>query len=54
MTIQEAEKLLKENGLFLKINNETEEIDKTNGVVQNQIPQPGIVVFKENNVYVDV
>ena len=54
MSIQEAEKLLKENGLFLKINNETEEIDKTNGVVQNQIPQPGIVVFKENNVYVDV
>ena len=54
MSIQEAEKLLKENGLFLKINNETEEIDKTNGIVQNQIPQPGIVVFKENNVYVDV
>ena len=54
MSIQEAEKLLKENGLFLKINNETEEIDKINGVVQNQIPQPGIVVFKENNVYVDV
>ena len=54
MSIQEAEKLLKENGLFLKINNEKEEIDKTNGIVQNQIPQPGIVVFKENNVYVDV
>lgn len=54
MSIQEAEKLLKENGLFLKINNETEEIDKINGIVQNQIPQPGIVVFKENNVYVDV
>ncbi len=54
LTIQEAEKILKENGLKLKINNEPEELDKSTALVQKQTPQPGIVVFKENEVFVDL
>ena len=54
LTIQEAEKILKENGLKLKINNEAEDLDKSTVLVQNQTPQPGIVVFKENEVFVDL
>ena len=54
LTIQEAEKILKENGLKLKINNEPEELDKLTALVQKQTPQPGIVVFKENEVFVDL
>ena len=50
LTVIEAEKILKENGLNLKINNESEGLDKANSVVQSQIPQPGIVVFKDNDV----
>ncbi|MBO4293294.1 MAG: PASTA domain-containing protein [Clostridia bacterium] len=54
LTIQEAEKVLKENGLKIKINNEPEGLDKSTAVVLNQTPQPGIVVFKENEVFVDL
>lgn len=54
LTVIEAEKILKENGLNLKINNESEGLDKANSVVQSQIPQPGIVVFKDNDVFVEI
>lgn len=52
-TIDEAEKILKENGLQIKINNEQEEIDKITAVVETQMPQPGIVVYKGNFVLVN-
>ena len=42
------------NELKIKINNELENIDKTTAIVQKQTPQPGIVVFKENEVFVDL
>ncbi len=51
-TIEEAEKIIKENGLELIIQNETENIDKENTIIKNQIPQAGIVINKGNKVYV--
>lgn len=48
-TIEEAEKLLKENGVELVIENQTEEIDKQNTIVKEQIPKAGIIVKKEVN-----
>ena len=54
ITIQEAEKILTENGLNLKINDEPEQLDKANTIVQGQTPQPGIVIFKENDIFVEI
>ena len=51
-TIEEAEKIIKENGLEQIIQNETENIDKENTIIKNQIPQAGIVINKGNKVYV--
>ena len=52
-TITEAEKILKEVGLELVIQNENEEIDKDSSIVQTQTPQAGIVINKGNKVYVE-
>ena len=49
-TIQEAEKILKEDGLELVIENETEEMDKDNIVVKEQTPKAGITVNKESRI----
>ena len=52
-SITEAEKILKEVGLELVIQNENEEIDKDSSIVQTQTPQAGIVINKGNKVYVE-
>ena len=52
-TIKEAEAILKETGLEIKINNETEELEKENTIVVNQLPQPGIQSYSGGYVYVD-
>lgn len=52
-TLQEAEKILKEQEIEMKINNETEDLDKANIVVKAQTPQPGITVYKRSNVFID-
>ena len=52
-TIEEAEKILKETNLQLKINNEQEGMDKQNTIINNQIPQSGITVYEGSCVYVD-
>ena len=54
LTIGEAEMVLKDNGLKLKINNEQEGLDKTTAIVIKQTPQAGIVVNKDNFVFVDL
>ena len=46
-------KILKEQGLEMVINNETEEIDKTQLTVKSQVPQTGIKIYKGNKVYID-
>ena len=52
-TLEEANKILKEQGLEMVINNETEEIDKTQLTVKSQVPQTGIKIYKGNKVYID-
>ena len=52
-SITEAEKILKEVGLELVIQNENEEIDKDSSIVETQTPQAGIVINKGNKVYVE-
>lgn len=51
-TISEANKILKESGLELIIEDETENLDYENTVVEEQIPRPGITVNKGSKVYV--
>ena len=53
MSISEAKKTLKEIGLEIVIGNISEEIDEENTIVKTQIPQAGITVNKESNVYVE-
>lgn len=52
-TIEEAEKILKENGLEIQINNQTEELDKKTITVVNQLPQAGINVYSGSCIYID-
>ena len=52
-TIEEAEKILKEKELEIKINNDSEELDKKETKVKSQIPEPGIKVFKGSCVYIN-
>lgn len=52
-TIEEAQKILKENGLEMKINNEYEGMDKSTTIIANQLPQAGIQTYSGSCVYVD-
>ena len=52
-TITEAEKIMKENGLELVIQNEEEEMYKENSIIKTQTPQAGITINKGNKVYVE-
>lgn len=52
-TIEEAQKILKENELEMRINNEYEGLDKSTVVVTNQLPQAGIQTYCGSCVYVD-
>ena len=52
-SIREAEGILKQSNLKIRITNETEELDKENTYIKNQIPQAGIVVNKGNKIYVE-
>ena len=50
--ISEAEKILKECGLELSLENEVESIDKENIIVNEQIPNAGIIINKGSRVTV--
>ena len=50
-TVKEAEKILKEVGLEVKLENE--EINKDEVIVKSQIPESGINVYKGRCVYID-
>ena len=51
-SIKEAEKALKESGLELVIENDTEELDKDNTAVKEQVPNAGITVNKGSKVHI--
>lgn len=52
-SISQAEKIVKESGLELVIQNETEEMDKENITIKTQVPQAGITINKGNKVYIE-
>ncbi len=52
-TIEEAQKIIKESELDLKINNEYEGMDKSNTIISNQLPQAGIEIYSKSCIYVD-
>ena len=49
-TIKEAESILRENGLNIEIENESEELDKDNTLVKEQTPKAGIIINKESKI----
>lgn len=51
-TISEADKLVKESGLELVIEDGADGLDYSNMIVKEQIPRPGIMVNKGSKVYV--
>lgn len=51
-TIANAEKIAKESGVELVIENLTEEIDKQSVVVKEQIPKAGITIKKGSKIYI--
>ena len=54
-TIKEAEQILKENGLEIKLEEENEEvIDKENTIIQEQTPKAEIIVNKGSKIYVKI
>ena len=52
MTIDEAKKILKENGLEVKFN-EVEGVNTSEVIVKSQIPEAGIVAYTGSCVYLD-
>ena len=52
-TISEAEKIVKETGLELVIQNEIEEMDKENITIKTQTPQAGITINQGNKIYIE-
>lgn len=52
-SITEASKILKDVGLEISINNETEGLDKDNTIIKKQTPSQGIKVNKESKIYVE-
>lgn len=53
MSIKDAEKIIKEIGLELSIQNEVENMDKENIVVTNQTPKQGITINKNTKIYIE-
>ena len=53
LSITEAEKILKDEGIQVELINETEDLDRKNVVVKAQTPQPGITLYKGNTIYLE-
>ena len=51
-TIKTAEKMAKENEIELVIENDTEELDKENTKVKDQVPKAGITIKKGSKIYI--
>ena len=52
MSIKEAEKIVKEVGLEISLQNESEELDKENTIVTSQSPREGVSVNKGSKIFV--
>ncbi|MCI8760531.1 MAG: PASTA domain-containing protein [Clostridia bacterium] len=55
-TLEEAEKLAKENELELMIENQTESegLDKQNTIIKEQTPKAGITIKKGSKIYITI
>ena len=51
-TISEAQKILKDNSLEMVIENDSEELDKDNLIIKEQIPKAGITVNSASKIYI--
>lgn len=51
-TISEAQKILKDNSLEMVIENDSEELDKDNIIIKEQIPKAGITVNSASKIYI--
>ena len=52
-TISEAQKILKDNSLeMVIIENDSEELDKDNIIIKEQIPKAGITVNSASKIYI--
>ena len=52
LSIKEAEKSLKENDLSMELEGPTENIDKENTIVKEQIPKEGVIVNSGSKIFV--
>ena len=52
LSITEAEKAVKELGLELNIENDSEELDKENTIITEQTPKEGITINKGSKIYI--
>lgn len=52
LSIKEAEKIIKEDGLEISIENNSEELDKENTIIIEQTPKEGVILNKGSRVYV--
>lgn len=53
LTLEEAEKILKEEGLGMKLNTE-EKINKKEVIVKEQLPKNGIKVYEGTNIFITI
>lgn len=51
-TIEEAQKIAKENEVQLVIENDNEELDKQTTIVTEQVPKAGITIKKGSKIYI--
>lgn len=52
LSIKEAEKITKEVGLEISIQNDSEELDRENIIIKEQSPREGVSVNKESKIFV--
>lgn len=52
-TLEEAQKIAKENEVELVFENETEELDKKTAIVKEQTPKAGITIQKGSKIYIE-
>lgn len=51
-TLEEAQKIVKENEIELVISNEAEQLEEQNAIVKEQIPKAGIMIKKGSKIYI--
>ena len=51
-SINEAQKILKDSSLEIVVENDSEELDKENIIIKEQIPKAGITVNSGTKVYI--